>query len=92
MRVPITLAVIDGFAVGVAEDTFVIPLGTVLECLDAPDQVRAGSEPTGLFSLRGAALPYIRLRSLFGRTGPLPRRKCVRGRISKQTLSLSPLQ
>jgi two-component system chemotaxis sensor kinase CheA len=77
MRVPLTLAVIDGFAVGVAGDTFVVPLGDVLECLDTPDELRGCSDPVGLINLRGSALPYLRLRALFGRTGDSSGRESV---------------
>ena len=36
IQLPLTLAIIDGFAVGVGEDTYVLPLGAVVECLDLP--------------------------------------------------------
>jgi two-component system chemotaxis sensor kinase CheA len=62
IRLPLTLAIIDGFQVKVAEEIFVLPLDQVIECVDLGVQ----SEGNELFSLRGEPLPYIRLRDLFG--------------------------
>jgi two-component system chemotaxis sensor kinase CheA len=77
IRLPLTLAMIDGFAVGVADDTFVIPLGAVVECLEVPSdaQVRAGA--FGVIDLRGEALPYLRLGEFFGRTTSHPPRESL---------------
>lgn len=78
VRVPLTLAVIEGFAVGVAGETFVIPLGAVLECLELPADARGRTDAVGVIHLRGSALPYLRLREFFGRTGsPAPRESLV---------------
>lgn len=77
IRLPLTLAMIEGFAVGVADDTFVIPLGAVAECLELPSDARGRDEAFGVIDLRGEALPYLRLREFFGRTGPPPRRESL---------------
>jgi two-component system chemotaxis sensor kinase CheA len=69
IRLPLTVAVIDGFTVGVADDTVVIPLGAVLECLELPDNARDRAAPTGVIQVRGEAVPYLRLREVFGRGG-----------------------
>lgn len=69
IRLPLTVAVIDGFAVGVGDDTVVIPLGAVLECLELPDTARDRTAPTGVIQVRGEAVPYLRLRAVFGRGG-----------------------
>lgn len=65
MRLPLTLAIIEGFAVGVASETYVIPLEAVVECLDIPLTER-GQDGEGVINLRGKALPYLRLREYFG--------------------------
>jgi len=36
IRLPLTLAIIDGFAVKVGTETYVIPLSSVQECLELP--------------------------------------------------------
>ena len=64
MRLPLTLAIIDGFSVEVGGDTYVLPLHAVLECLTLPAQER-GNGALGLINLRGEPLPYIRLRDRF---------------------------
>ena len=67
IRLPLTLAIIDGFAVKVDTETFVVPLNAVKECLELPAENHRSLEG-GVINLRGEALPYIRLRDLF-RTG-----------------------
>lgn len=62
IRLPLTLAIIDGFQVRVAGEIFVLPLDQVIECVDLGPQ----QELNELFNLRGEALPYVRLRELFG--------------------------
>jgi two-component system, chemotaxis family, sensor kinase CheA len=76
IRLPLTLAIIDGFSVTANNETYVIPLDTISECLELPaDQI--SSEPTGILNLRGEALPYVRLREVFGRLGSRPARENV---------------
>jgi len=77
IRLPLTLAIIDGLKVGVGEETFVIPLDTVIECLDLPQERRSEADGRGLINLRGKALPYVRLRNLFALGGTSPVRENV---------------
>jgi two-component system chemotaxis sensor kinase CheA len=44
-------------------------MDSVIECLDLPPDAR-GTGVSGLVSLRGQPLPYLRLRELFGLEGP----------------------
>ncbi len=64
IRLPLTLAIIDGFAVKVGTETYVIPLSSVQECLELPAE-KHSSDEGGVINLRGEALPYVRLRDLF---------------------------
>jgi two-component system chemotaxis sensor kinase CheA len=64
LRLPLTVAIINGFKVGVGGQAYVIPLESVAECLEAGDSDR--SRANGVFNLRGEPLPYVRLRKLFG--------------------------
>jgi two-component system chemotaxis sensor kinase CheA len=64
MRIPLTLAIIDGFAVHVADEAYVIPLDCVLECFEMREE-QHGSRAGGVVQLRGEPLPFIRLRSAF---------------------------
>src|SRR5436190_3865735 len=62
LRLPLTVAIIDGFVVGVRGESYVIPVSAVVECLTASDIHRDCR--AGVISVRGQSLPYIRLRHL----------------------------
>ena len=64
VRLPLTLAIIDGFLVGVDKAVYAIPLDMIEEC------VAFSAEPGHDYTnLRGEVLPFIRLRQLFGIRG-----------------------
>jgi two-component system chemotaxis sensor kinase CheA len=65
IRLPLTLAIIDGFLVGVQKSSFVIPLDMVVECLELDGADREAQGQRNYINLRGEVLPYIRLRDLF---------------------------
>ncbi len=73
---PLTLTIIQGFAVMVSDETFVLPLEYVTECTELPAEQR-GSEAQGILNLRGKALPYVRLRDVFGIGGEAPKRENI---------------
>jgi two-component system chemotaxis sensor kinase CheA len=76
LRLPLTLAIIDGFLVKASEESYVVPVEAVIECVDLPAEER-GTGLSGLMSLRGSPLPYLRLRELFGLPGEAARRENV---------------
>jgi two-component system, chemotaxis family, sensor kinase CheA len=76
IRLPLTLAIIDGFAVKVGTETYVIPLSSVQECLELPAE-KHNSNEGGIINLRGEALPYVRLRDLFKCGGAAPAREKI---------------
>jgi len=75
LRLPLTLAIIRGFSVGIGDDTYVVPLDSVVECLEFP--AAAGRAGRGVLSLRGRPLPYLRLRDHFRCAGDAPERENV---------------
>ena len=77
VRLPLTLAIIDGFGVGVGAETYVIPLDAVLECLSLPAETHDGGAGNGVLNLRGEPLPFLRLRDRLGVPGERPRREHV---------------
>jgi two-component system, chemotaxis family, sensor kinase CheA len=77
LRVPLTLAIIDGFLVGVSRSTYVLPLETVVECLELSRQDRVQAMKSGHINLRGKVLPVLRLRDVFEATGEPGRRENV---------------
>lgn len=76
LRLPLTLAIIDGFVVKASDESYVIPVEAVIECIDLPAEER-GTGPSGLINLRGCPLPYLRLRELFGLPGEAAPRENV---------------
>jgi two-component system chemotaxis sensor kinase CheA len=77
VRLPLTLAIIEGFAVGVEQETYVIPLDRVSECLELPAEERGRAGDSGVIHLRGKPVPYVRLRHLFALGGTAPQRENV---------------
>ena len=76
IRLPLTLAIIDGFSVKSGEETYVVPLEYVTECVEmTPEGRTAGS--SGIVNLRGSVLPYVRLRELFETAGEAPSRENI---------------
>jgi two-component system chemotaxis sensor kinase CheA len=60
VRLPLTLAIINGFQIGVGKTVFVVPLDMVDECIEFSPE--AGHDYA---NVRGQALPFVRLRDLF---------------------------
>jgi two-component system chemotaxis sensor kinase CheA len=61
MRLPLTVAIIDGLSVGAGGESFVLPLDAVIECIDMPPALQSGAADRGVLDLRGDPLPYFRL-------------------------------
>lgn len=76
IRLPLTLAIIDGFLIGAGPSSYVVPLEQVVECIELPLDSQLASGASYL-NLRGEVLPFIRLRDLFEIPGELPRRENV---------------
>lgn len=70
---PLTLAIIEGLLARVGERTFVIPMAGVVRCLDLP--APTSSTRDGVLSVRGRAVPFARLRTVFGVDGCPPTRE-----------------
>ncbi len=73
IRLPLTLAIIDGFLTSVDRAAYVIPLDNVVECLE----LRADDTRGHMLNLRGEVLPFIRLREFFDVLGDAPVRENV---------------
>ncbi len=78
IRLPLTLAIIDGFMVGVGRSKFVLPLESVVEVIEAGgDNLRVDERGRHCVELRGAVLPVVRLRTLYTVESELPERVSV---------------
>ena len=73
IRLPLTLAIIDGFLTGVGNAAYVVPLDLVEECIE----LNSEASDRNYLNLRGEVLPFIRLRQQFGHEGPARRRQSV---------------
>ena len=65
IRLPLTLAIIEGLQVGVDRETYIIPMEAVIECLEMPEEERSGTHGSGIIYRREQPLPYICLRDVF---------------------------
>ncbi len=77
IRLPLTLAIIDGFLISLGDDYFVIPLDMVTECLELEaDQLDGAAY--GYLDLRGRPLPCLSLAAHFKlREAPSKRRNII---------------
>jgi len=66
LRLPLTLAIMDGLSISVGEHTYIVPLLSVAEsvCLK-PEQVSRPGGGSELFAYAGGYLPLLRLHELF---------------------------
>ena len=78
LRIPLTLAIIEGLLVRVGEQRYVIPLSSVEECIELSLEDDMRHRGRSLISLRGALVPFLRLRELFtSGTKPDPYQKII---------------
>jgi two-component system, chemotaxis family, sensor kinase CheA len=68
LRLPLTLAIIEGLLIRVGEGRYIIPLSAVEECaeLSATDERVRGRD---FLNMRGDLVPFLRLRNLFDAAG-----------------------
>ena len=72
LRLPLTLAIINGLLVKIGEGNYIIPLSAVEECVELTKEIIESSHGSDILNLRGEIVPYIRLRDCFGITEDKP--------------------
>jgi two-component system chemotaxis sensor kinase CheA len=78
LRIPLTLAIIEGLLVRVGNGRYVIPLAAVEECVELSAEQDVRSTGRSLITLRDRLVPFIRLRELFASGQPAdPHQKVV---------------
>jgi len=77
IRLPLTLAIIDGFLMGVGNASYVVPLDMVMECIELNEVERQEIRESNYINLRGTVLPFIRLRDQFRERGKASRRENI---------------
>lgn len=78
LRLPLTLAIIDGLLIEVAGERFVIPLAAVDEIVELPASQAADASASAFLDIRDTLVPFLRLRHRLDGKGPVdPHQKVV---------------
>jgi two-component system chemotaxis sensor kinase CheA len=78
IRLPLTLAIIDGFLIGVGDSRFIFPLDAVVEVIEnRPTATELDASGRGVVELRGQVLPVVSLRTLYALGQDAPERVSV---------------
>jgi len=72
LKLPLTLAIIDGLLVKIGEDFYVMPLSLVEECVELTRDDVARAHGRQIANVRGEIVPYISLREQFNIPGNKP--------------------
>jgi len=72
LKLPLTLAIIDGLLVDIGSEFYVIPLSTVEECVELSNEDRKKAKDRNIAWVRGEIVPYIPLREMFDIENPPP--------------------
>ena len=65
IRLPLTLAIIDGFLVQAGETKYIIPLENIQECIELTDEYKDKMKGNDYINLRGEILPILDIRKYF---------------------------
>ncbi|MCP5195878.1 MAG: chemotaxis protein CheA [Gammaproteobacteria bacterium] len=72
LKLPLTLAIIDGLLVQMENERYVVPLSAVEECVELTRQEEEHSGSRGFLNIRGEIVAFIRLRRLLEVPGAAP--------------------
>lgn len=78
IRLPLTLAIIDGFLFAVGQTHYIIPLDMISEVIEFTNQHHVNMQENNLFDLRGDLLPLLDVRNYYNE---LPCTMCERQNI-----------
>ena len=73
LRLPLTLAIIEGLQIEVAGEQYILPMPNVQEIVELPPEKVDPSRTEDFLDVRGGFVPFLRLRRLFdcaGEPGP----------------------
>jgi two-component system chemotaxis sensor kinase CheA len=66
IHLPLTLAILDGQSVAVGDETYIVPLGSIIESLNVKEErVNRVAGKGETFMLRGQYLPIVRMHEIF---------------------------
>ena len=72
LKLPLTLAIIDGLLVKMAEERYIVPLSAVEECVELTRAEDRRSDGRSFLNIRGEIVAFVRLRRLFEVAGEAP--------------------
>ncbi|WP_246212636.1 chemotaxis protein CheA [Marivivens donghaensis] len=72
LRLPLTLAIIDGLLIEVDDERYTLPMSAVKEIFELPPEKTLASRTGDYLDIRGHFVPFIRLRTIFECTGDAP--------------------
>ncbi len=87
LKIPLTLAIIDGMLVSVGSVKYIIPLNTINECLSFKQTVTSDSRMFPKADSHGKDVPSLYLRSFFHIHDPLPQRQEVVTILDQKSLT-----
>jgi two-component system chemotaxis sensor kinase CheA len=89
LRLPLTLAIIDGLLIRVGEGRYVIPLSAIEECVELSANDDGRSRGHSFLNIRDSLVPFMRLREVFDtHTQPDPFQKVVIVSAGEQRVGL----
>ena len=89
LRLPLTLAIIDGLLIRVGEARYIIPLSAVEECIELTAADEARAKGRSFLNVRGDLVPFLRLRDLFDSEGEAdPHQKVIVSSIGDTRVGL----
>ncbi len=72
VKLPLTLAIIDGLLINISSENYILPLSAVEECIELNRDDTERSHGRNLVKVRGEIVPYVRLRDEFKINGQCP--------------------
>jgi len=69
LKLPLTLAIIDGLMVQVGDGYYVLPLSEVEECVELAGEDLVKARKRNMMNLHGKVVPYLDLEKMFGVNG-----------------------
>lgn len=66
LRLPLTLAIVEGLLIEVDHEKYTIPVSIVNEIVDLPADKYSGTTASDFLNVRGDFVPFVRLRKVLG--------------------------
>jgi two-component system, chemotaxis family, sensor kinase CheA len=71
LKIPLTMAIVEGLLVQVGRNFYILPLSIVKECVELPSVEERRGNGGELINVRGDIVPYIRLHDYYGSPDPV---------------------